>query len=233
MKRTAKHIRHFFQVKDSHFFIEIVIAVCTLITSVKACDIADKQNQLVIEQFEVQKQDKLPLFEIHSEILKVDSANIHDTEILKIYNVREATKGFCKIDIKTFYEVICHKDNKNDTLYVPIKNYFTVQTEVKACKGELTMAFGPSNNANYFNFYKECIAHSHSWKQLYYFSRCVHLVSIKYNDIFEKSHQSNFINEVEVTSGEYNTIIDKAEKVFSYQEIPVETIRLTDLVNYF
>lgn len=94
MKRIANHIKHYFKVVDSRFLIEVIIAICTLITSVKACDIADKQNQLVNEQLEVQKQDKLPLFEIHSEILKVDSANIHDTEILRIYNVREATKGF-------------------------------------------------------------------------------------------------------------------------------------------
>ena len=152
---------------------------------------------------------------------------------MKIYNVREATKGFCKIDIKTFYEVSRHKGTNNDTLYVPIKYYFTVQTAVKACKGELTTAFGPSNNANYSNFYKECMIHSHSWNQLYYFPRCVHLISIKYNDIFEKSHQSYFINEIEVSFDEYNKIIDKAGKAFSYKEFPVETIRLSDLESLF
>ena len=233
MKRIAKRFRHSFEVIDSHFLIEVTIAVCTLITSIKACDIADKQNQLVNEQLEVQKQDKLPLFEIHSEILKVDSSNIHDTEVLKIYNVREATKGFCKIDIKTFYEVSRHNGTNNDTIYVPTKYYFTVQTDVKACKGQLTMAFGPSNNAYYFNFYKECMAHSNSLSHLYYFSRCVHLISIKYNDIFDKSHQSYFINEIEVPFDEYNAIIDKAEKVFSYQEFPVETIRLSDFEVFF
>lgn len=233
MKRIANRIKHYFEGIDFHFFIEVIIAVCTLITSIKACDIADKQNQLVNEQLEVQKQDKLPLFEIHSEILKVDSSNIHDTEVLKIYNVREATKGFCKIDIKTFYEVSRHKGTSNDTIYVPIKYYFAAQTEVKACKGQLTMAFGPSNNAYYFNFYKECMAHSNSLSQLYYFSRYVHLISIKYNDIFDQSHQSYFINEIEVTFDEYNAIIDKAKKVFSYQEFPVDTIKLSDLECYF
>ena len=231
MKRIVKRIKHNFKEIDFRFLIEILIAVCTLITSVKACDIADKQNQLVNEQLEVQKQDKLPLFEIHSEILKVDSANIYDTEILKIFNVREATKGFCKIDIKTFYEVSRHKGTNNDTLYVPIKYYFTAQTAVKACKGELTTAFGPSNNAYYNNFYKECLTHSRN--QLYYFPRCVHLISIKYNDIFEKLHQSYFINEIEASFDEYNKIIDKAEKIFSYNEFPVETIRLSDLESFF
>lgn len=233
MKRIAKRIKRYFEEIDSRFLIEIVIAVCTLITSVKACEIADKQNQLVNEQLEVQKQDKLPLFEIHSEILKVDSANIYDTEILKISNVREATKGFCEIDIKTFYEVSRHKGTNNDTLYVPIKYYFTAQTVVKACKGELTTAFGPSNIAYFYKFYKECMTHSYSRNQLYYFPRCVHLISIKYNDIFEKTHQSYFINEIEVSFDEYNKIIDKAEKIFSYNEFHVETIRLSDLESFF
>lgn len=232
MDNIVNPLKHCFKKIDFHFLIEIIIAVCTLVTSIKACDIADKQNQLVNEQLEVQKQDKLPLFEIHSEFLKVDSFHIHDTEILKIYNVREATKGFCKIDIKTFYEVSRHKGKNNDTLYVPIKYYFTAQTKVSQCKGLLTTAFGPSNNAYYNNFYKECVSYSNRLNNIFYFSRCVHLISIMYDDILGKSHYSYFINEIEVSFEEYNTIIDKSEKVFSNQDYPVETIRLTDLKSF-
>lgn len=218
---------------EIHLSLEVVIAIATLFTSVKACEIAEKQTVLVNEQLEVQKQNNLPLFEVHTEVLKVDSLGVNDTEIMRIVNVRESTKGFCRIDIKTYYEVERHRGVDRDTLYVPIRYYFSCQTAVTALKGELTMAFGPSNYSYYHSFYKECMLRSYPMSRAYYFSRCTHLISISYIDIFEKPHRVYFVNNIEVPASDYMRIVNKARDIFSDKDFSVEELKLSDVVSYF
>lgn len=141
------------------------------------------------QEFQLHKNENMPLFKISYELVKTDTSNTYDTEILKVTNEGKTFKKFKK-EFFSFYLINIKSldyPTKETEFFVPVADFFGISYNSGNLSGELFQSFSYGNNTNIANTDDFCRNLFRSKRLLATASRHVYF-KFNFTDISDEKH---------------------------------------------
>lgn len=207
-----------------------ILAVAAIVVSLFALCVSMKQMWLQEGQYESQKKENQPIFNITTYYEKVNNDSIDDTEVLSIKNIGREALSIGVVQCETFikFEVRYYQDRQ--TLYVPIIDYFASHSGQPGLIGEVMTDITEGNRQEYNRFCDECKWNSLSLNR--FTCQLVNFVRITYTDIYENEHTVYFENCQKCSKDYYEDIVKKSRDDFHETYFKMSDLHFNDLKKY-
>ena len=206
-----------------------ILAAVAIVVSLFALFVSFKQLWLQEGQYESQKKENQPIFDVTTYYDKVKQDSINDTEILSIKNIgREAQSMgiLCETFIK--FEERYYQDRQ--TLYIPIIDYFASHAYQPGLIGEVITDITEGNYLEFKRFCDECEWNSLSLNR--FTCQLVNFMKITYTDIYEDEHTVYFENGQKCSKDYYDEIVKKSREDFHETCFKMCDLHFDDLKKY-
>ena len=207
-----------------------ILAAVAIVISLFALYISFKQLGLQQGQYESQKKENQPIFDITTHYDKVKNDSIDDTEILSIKNIgREAQSiGFVLCETFIKFEERYYQDRQ--ILYIPIIDYFASHADQPGLINEVITDITGGNFLEYKRFCDECDWNSLSLNR--FTCQLVSFVKITYTDIYEDEHTVYFENGQKCSKEYYDYIVKESREDFHETYFKMCDLHFDDLKKY-
>lgn len=207
-----------------------ILAFVAIVVSVVALYISFKQLWLQEGQYESQKKENQPIFDITTYLDKVENDTIPDTEILTIKNIGREVLAIGLIQCETFirFEERYYQDRQ--TLYIPVLDYFASHANQPGLIGEVVTDITEGNWLEYDRFRKEC--EKNSWNLNRYTCQLINFVKISYTDIYDDDHKVYFENGQKCSKEYYEDIVKKSRDDFHDKYFKMAFLSFDDLKEF-
>lgn len=189
-----------------------ILAFVAILISVVALYISIKQLWVQEGQYESQKKENQPVFDIVTYFEKVGDDTMLDTEILAIRNIGREALAIGLIQCETFIKLEDWYRQDRQTCYIPILDYFASHADPPGLIGEVITDITKGNRMEYNRFRKECEENGKGLNR--YTCRLIHFIKISYTDIYDVDHLVIFENGRKCSQEYYEDIVKKSREDF-------------------
>ncbi len=208
-----------------------ILASVAILVSLFALYVSVKQLWLQEGQYESQKKESQPIFDISTYLDKVENDTIPDTEILTIKNIGREALAIGLIQCETFikYEEWSYQDKQ--TLYIPVLDYFASHADQPGLIGEVITDVTEGNRMEYDRFRKDCEENSRNLNR--YTCQLINFVRICYIDIYDVDHEVYFENGQKCSKEYYEDIVKKSRDDFQDRYFKLAFLTFDELKEYY
>lgn len=207
-----------------------VLAFVAVMVSVIALFISLKQLWLQEGQYESQKKENQPIFDITTYLDKFENDTIPDTEVLTIKNIGREALAIGLIQCETFIKFDERYYQDRQTLYIPILDYFASHADQPGLIGEVITDITVGNRIEYYRFLKECEENSLNLNR--YICQLINFVIISYTDIYDDNHMVYFENGQKCSKEYYENVVKKSRDDFHDRYFKLGFLSYDDLKEY-
>jgi len=207
-----------------------ILAAVAIVVSLFALFVSFKQLWLQEGQYESQKKENQPIFDVTTYYDKVKQDSINDTEILSIKNIGREAQSMGIILCETFIKFEERYYQDRQTLYIPIIDYFASHADQPGLIGEVITDITEGNYLEFKRFCDECEWNSLSLNR--FTCQLVNFVKITYTDIYEDEHTVYFENGQKCSKDYYEEIVKKSREDFHETYFKMCDLHFDDLKKY-
>ena len=207
-----------------------VLSFAAFIVSLFALSISFKQLLVQQGQFDSQKKENQPIFEIIMNLDKVGNDSIEDTYILSIKNIGREAQSIESIRCETFIKVDERYYQDYQTLYVPIIDFFASHGDHPKLIGEIITDVTVGNDIEFRRFSKECADNSLSLNR--YTCQLVNFTIISYTDVYDDHHTVYYENGQKCSKEYYDDVVKKSRDDFKEKYYRIDDLHFEDLKGY-
>lgn len=207
-----------------------VLSFAAFIVSLFALYISAKQLWVQQGQFDSQKKENQPIFEIMMNLDKVGNDSIEDTYILSIKNIGREAQSIESIRCETFIKVDERYYQDHQTLYVPIIDFFASHGDQPKLIGEVITDVTVGNNIELSRFCKECADNSLSLNR--FTCLLINFTIISYTDVYDESHTVFFENSQKCSKEYYDDVVKKSRDDFKENYYRIGDLQFENLKSY-
>lgn len=207
-----------------------VLSFAAFIVSLFALSISFKQLLIQQGQFDSQKKENQPIFEVTMNLDKVGNDSIEDTYILSIKNIGREAQSIEFIRCETFIKFEERYYQDYQTLYIPIIDFFASHGDQPKLIGEVITDITVGNNLEFSRFCKECKNNSLSLNR--FSCQLVNFTIISYTDVYDESHTVFYENSQKCSKEYYDDIVKKSRDDFKEKYYRIEDLQFEDLKGY-
>lgn len=207
-----------------------ILATVAIVVSLFALYVSVKQLWIEEGQYESQKKENQPIFDITTYYDKVNNDTIDNTEVLSIKNIGREALSIDFIQCETFIKFEERYYQDRQTLYIPIIDYFASHTDQPGLIGEVITDITEGNSLEYNRFCDECEWNSQSLNR--FTCQLVNFVIITYTDIYEDGHKVFFENGQKCSKDYYEDIVKKSRNDFHETYFKMSDLHFNDLKKY-
>ncbi len=207
-----------------------VLSFAAFIVSLFALYISAKQLWVQQGQFDSQKKENQPIFEIMMNLDKVGNDSIEDTYILSIKNIGREAQSIESIRCETFIKFDEWYYQDHQTLYVPIIDFFASHGDQPKLIGEVITDVTVGNNIELSRFCKECADNSLSLN--IFTCLLINFTIISYTDVYDESHTVFFENSQKCSKEYYDDVVKKSRDDFKENYYRIGDLQFENLKSY-
>ncbi len=207
-----------------------ILASVAIVVSLFALYVSFKQLWLQEGQYESQRKENQPIFDITTYNDKVNNDTIDDTEVLLIKNIGREALVIDFIQCETFIKFEERYYQDRQTLYIPIVDYFASHADQQGLIGEVITDITEGNHLEYKRFCGECEWNSQSLNR--FTCQLINFVRITYTDIYEEEHTVFFENGQKCSKEYYEDIVKKSRDDFHETYFRMSDLHFSDLQKY-
>ena len=207
-----------------------ILATVAIVVSLFALYVSVKQLWIEEGQYESQKKENQPIFDITTYYDKVNNDTIDNTEVLSIKNIGREALSIDFIQCETFIKFEERYYQDRQTLYIPIIDYFASHADQPGLIGEVITDITEGNSLEYSRFCDECEWNSQSLNR--FTCQLINFVRITYTDIYEDEHTVYFENGQKCSKEYYEDIVKKSRDDFKEKCFRIEDLRFEDIKGY-
>lgn len=207
-----------------------VLSFAAFIVSLFALYISAKQLWVQQGQFDSQKKENQPIFEVTRNLDKVGNDSIEDTYILSIKNIGREAQSIESIRCETFIKFDERYYQDYQTLYIPIIDFFASHGDQPKLIGEVITDVTVGNNIEFSRFCKECADNSLSLNR--YTCQLIYFTIITYTDVYDVNHTVFFENGQKCSQEYYEDIVNKSREDFKEKYFRLEDLRFEYMEGY-
>ena len=202
-----------------------ILASIAILVSLLAFVVSIKQLWLQKGQYESQRKENQPIFDIITYRDNVDNG----TEILSIKNIGREVLTIDLIQCETFIKLDEWNSQDGQTLYIPVLDYFSSHAGQPGLIGVVITDITEGNRQEYERFRRESETNS---LNLRYTCQLINFVKISYTDIYEDSHRAYFENGRKCSKEYYEEIVKKSREVFHDMYFKMGFLTFEDIKEY-
>lgn len=210
--------------------INMIVALASLITSITACTLANKQNEIAEAQWKAEQAVNQPIFQIDIDLQKSKGESIYKGEVVSIKNIGMPTKIPCDVAIKTFFFIHHRYYQEHRDAIVEVPDYFDYSNQITNLVGDLVRFETQSGYGYYCNLYQECMDKTDSRVHSYDIKK-VHFLKIDYVDCYDDKHTLYYTNNTLCSQEYYEQIMQEAIKTYPYPKYKVDELKIDSLVD--
>lgn len=189
-------------------------------------------NQLWLQegQYESQKKENQPIFDITTYFENDENDTITNTEVLTIKNIGREALSIGLVQCETFIKFEERYYQDRQTLYIPVLDYFASHADRPGLIGEVITDITEGNRLGFNRFIKEC--QENSWSLNRYTCQLIYFVIIRYTDIYDDEHVVYFENGQKCSKEYYEDIVKKSRDDFHDRYFKMGFFSFDDLKEY-
>lgn len=207
-----------------------ILALAAIIVSLFSLYFSIRQTNLQKGQFDSQKKENQPIFQVESRIARHNQDEGVDTDILVVSNIGTAPSSIDSIETKTFVEIRYLNYPSRKTIYIPIFGYYFYSTDRQQLTGEILINKTIGNVTDYCSLYYKCIDNSKN--PIYYLCDLIKFVIIHYTDIYNEKHVVYFKNEKKCSKDDYDDIENKSKALFKEDSYDIKKLKFEDVLGF-
>lgn len=207
-----------------------ILAIVALVVSIFALYICVKQLWVQEGQYESQKKENQPVFEVTTYFDKVENDTMTDTEILTIKNIGREALSIGLIQCETYIKFNERYYQDRQTLFIPVMDYYASHADRPGLIGEVITDITEGNRLEYNRFSKECRDNSTMFNR--YTCQLINFVIIRYTDIYDDYHVVYYENGQKCSKEYYEDIVKKSRDDFHEHFFKMGSLHFEDLKEF-
>lgn len=204
-----------------------ILAFVSILLSIGALFISIKLLWVQKGQYESQRKENQPVFDIITYFEKVGDDTLPDTEILTIRNIGREALAIGLIQCETLIQLDDWYQQDRQTCYIPIIDYFASHADPPGLIGEVITDITEGNRLEYNRFRKECEENGKGLNR--YTCQLIHFIKISYTDIYDVDHLVIFENGRKCSREYYENIVKKSREDFPGRYFKMSFLTFDDI----